>query len=126
MAGFLAEPETNRRSNHRGTNNSNQGSAGYSPIHLTNGPFNWILEFKETADVARNRGEPAGRYKKNGAIVQLDRDGTALRRYPFFRAWPTKFNAGDWDASAEEANMQTIVLTYNYFDQVNTSVAVNI
>lgn len=104
--------------------NTAPGKPKFAEITLTNGAtnnmdfWNWM---KEVADASRGRGEPDGRYKRNAAIVQKERDKSAKRRYPLYRAWPKKFTAGEWDAGAEEAVMQSIVLRYDYFDQVNVA-----
>jgi hypothetical protein len=32
------------------------------------------------------------------------------------RAWPTKFVAGDWDNDADEIVMESVTLTYDWFE----------
>lgn len=73
---------------------------------------NWM---KEVCDASRNRGEPAGRYKRNMSIVQYDRDNSPMKRYSLFRAWPFERTAGDWDAANDtEVNVEEVVLRYRY------------
>jgi len=51
-------------------------------------------------------------------VVQLDRDGSELRRWTLYNAWPTKFNAGEWDNEADENVIEQVTLTFDYFDIV--------
>ena len=49
---------------------------------------------------------------------QQDRDGTTLRRWSLSRAWPVKFVAGDWDNEADENVIESVTLTYDFFELV--------
>ena len=64
--------------------------------------FEW---FKEVADAANNGGSglnnPA--FKRNLDIVQLDRDGSEVRRYRLQGAWPNKVVIGEWDKKQPES-----------------------
>lgn len=55
-------------------------------------------------------------YKRNVDVAQLDRDGSTLRRWTLFGAWPVKFIAGAWDAKADEVVIEEMVLAYDFFD----------
>ena len=57
-------------------------------------------------------------YKRNLDVVQQDRDGTTLRRWSLSRAWPVKFVAGDWDNEADENVIESVTLTYDFFELV--------
>jgi len=57
-------------------------------------------------------------YKRNLDIVQQDRDGTTLRRWSLSRAWPVKFVAGDWDNEADENVIESVTLTFDFFELV--------
>ena len=74
--------------------------------------FNW---FNEVANVASGLGLPDNAYKRNLDIVQQDRDGSTLRRWSLYGAWPVKFVAGDWDGSADENLVESVTLTIDYF-----------
>lgn len=74
--------------------------------------YNW---WEEVVDAEANAGEPDDAYKKNVAVVQKDRDGSELKRWNLFEAWPKKFVAGEWDAKAEENTMEEITLVYRRF-----------
>lgn len=48
--------------------------------------------------------------------MQQDRDGTTLRRWSLSRAWPVKFVAGDWDNESDENVIESVTLTYDFFE----------
>lgn len=77
--------------------------------------WNW---FQEVADVASNSGLVDDEYKRSGDVVQQDRDNKSLRRWRLTLAWPTKFVAGDWDNNADENVMESLTLTYKWFELV--------
>lgn len=74
--------------------------------------FEW---FKEVADVVANAGLVDDEYKRNGDVVQQNRDNKTLRRWRLANAWPTKFVAGEWDNGADENVMESLTLTYDSF-----------
>ncbi len=51
-------------------------------------------------------------------VVQQERDGTTLRRWSLSRAWPVKFVAGDWDNEADENVIESVTLSYDFFELV--------
>ena len=57
-------------------------------------------------------------YKRNIDIVQQDRDGTTLRRWSLSRAWPVKFVAGDWDNESDENVIESVTLTFDFFELI--------
>jgi hypothetical protein len=57
-------------------------------------------------------------YKRNLEIVQQDRAGTTLRRRLLSRAWPVKFVAGDWNNGADENVIESVTLSYDFFELV--------
>jgi phage tail-like protein len=78
--------------------------------------YDWWLQVVDASGGDNGSGLPDDQYKKNIAIVQRDRDGTTKRRWNLFQAWPKKFKAGEWDATAEENVMQEVVIRYRRFD----------
>jgi len=74
--------------------------------------FDW---FQDVAITSSGLGLTDPGYKRNLDIVQLDRDGTTLRRWTLYRAWPVKFVAGEWDAEADENVIEKVTLTFDYF-----------
>ncbi len=75
--------------------------------------FDW---FQDVALTASGLGLTGVGYKRNLDIVQQDRDGTTLRRWTLTRAWPVKFVAGDWDNEADENVIESVTLTYDFFE----------
>jgi phage tail-like protein len=77
--------------------------------------FDWL---QEVAIVSSGLGLVDPYYKRNLDIVQQDRDGTTLRRWSLARAWPTKFVAGEWDNDADENLVESITLTFDFFELI--------
>ncbi len=75
--------------------------------------YRWL---KEVADVAAGVGLVDDRYKRTADIVQQERDGSTLRRWTLYRAWPVKFVAGEWDNDSDEVVIESVTLTYDWFD----------
>lgn len=74
--------------------------------------YNW---FMATTNAALNGGLASPLFKRNGSIVQLDRDNRTLRRWQFKQAYPKKFVAGAWDNASDDFTMEQVVLSYTYF-----------
>jgi phage tail-like protein len=70
--------------------------------------------WKQVANIAANDGVIDDQYKRTIDLVQLDRDGSELRRWTLHDAWPSKFGAGDWDNTADANNIESVVLQYRY------------
>lgn len=77
--------------------------------------FDW---FAEVANFAAQTGEVDPNYKRNVEIVQLDRDGSVLRKWRITGAWPKKFVAGEWDNGADENTMESVTLAIDLFELV--------
>jgi phage tail-like protein len=75
--------------------------------------FDWM---QEVADASANAGLNEPDFKRNLDIVQQDRDGSELRRWRLNGAWPVKFVAGDWDNEADENVIESVTLTYDFFE----------
>ena len=99
--------------------NKSPGRLTFSDVTLERGAtqdrdlFDW---FEDVAGTASGLGLTDPMYKRNGDIVQQDRDGTTLRRWSLFQAWPIKFVAGDWDNESDENVIESVTLTYDLFD----------
>ncbi|TXD36724.1 phage tail protein [Lujinxingia vulgaris] len=77
--------------------------------------FDW---FQDVALTLSGLGLTDVNYKRNLDIVQQDRDGTTLRRWSLSRAWPVKFVAGDWDNESDENVIESVTLTYDFFELI--------
>jgi phage tail-like protein len=75
--------------------------------------YDW---FAEVVQLASGIGLTDPAYKRSLDLVQLDRDGLTVRRWSIYNAWPTKFVAGDWDNAADEVLIESVTLTYDYFE----------
>jgi phage tail-like protein len=62
-------------------------------------------------------GLPDPAYKRHLDIVQYDRDKTVLKRWSLFSAWPVKFVAGEWDNTADENVIESVTLTFDFFER---------
>jgi phage tail-like protein len=50
--------------------------------------------------------------RKNGSIVMLDRHGQEKVRWNFVRAWPTKYDAPDFNAEGTDVAIETLTLAH--------------
>lgn len=98
--------------------NKSPGRVTFADITLERGATN-DLEFYSwfTEVVASDSGQglPDEEYKRDLDIVQLDRDGTELRRWHVVKAWPTKHVAGDWDNTTDDTQITSLTLTFDYY-----------
>ena len=99
--------------------NKSPGRLTFADVSLERGAtsdkdlFDWLTQ---VADAAANAGLNEPEFKRNLDIVQQDRDGSTLRRWSLNGAWPVKFVAGDWDNEADENVIETVTLTYDFFE----------
>jgi phage tail-like protein len=97
------------------------GRLTYTDVTLERGStqsremYDW---FNSVANAASNSGLLDASYKRTMDIVQQDRDGSTLRRWRLYNAWPMKFSAGDWDNEADENLIESVTLTYDFFELV--------
>ncbi len=80
--------------------------------------YDWAVE---VVNVAAGIGFVDELYKRNIDLVQQDLDGHTLRRWSVFRAWPVKFVAGEWDNDSDEVVIESVTLTYDFFQLVQRS-----
>ena len=101
--------------------NKSPGRMTFADVTLERGAtqdrdlFVW---FQDVAITSSGLGLTVVQYKRNVDIVQQDRDGTTLRRWTLFRAWPVKFVAGAWDNESDENVIESLTLTFDYFELV--------
>lgn len=74
--------------------------------------YNW---FMATSNAALNGGLRSPLFKRNGSIVQFDRDNRTLRRWQVNGAWPLSFVAGAWDNGADEFTMEQVVISIDSY-----------
>ncbi|HMA91694.1 MAG TPA: phage tail protein [Polyangiaceae bacterium] len=99
--------------------NKSPGRLSFADVTLERGATSDEDLFKWFEDVARassGLGLVDPDYKRNLDIVQQDRDGRTLRRWTLNGAWPTKFVAREWDNESDENVIESVTLTYDYFE----------
>ena len=112
-----------RRSSARGSliPNKSPGRLTFVDVTLERGAtqdrdlFDW---FQDAAITSSGLGLTDVNYKRKLDIVQQDRDGTTLRRWSLSRARPVKFVAGDRDNGSDENVIESVTLTYDFFEPV--------
>jgi len=102
--------------------NKSPGRLTFSPVTLTRGAvtndsdlYDW---FKQVADASANAGLTEPLYKRTLDIVQQDRDNSVLRRWRLQSAWCQSFSPGEWDNTADEKLVETVILEYDFFDLI--------
>jgi phage tail-like protein len=99
--------------------NKSPGRLTFSDVTLERGAtedqdlFDW---FQDVVVTSSGLGLTDYDYKRNLDIVQQDRDGTTLRRWTLTGAWPVKFVAGEWDNESDENVIESVTLTYDFFE----------
>lgn len=102
--------------------NKSPGRLTYSDVDLVRGAtqdedlFEW---FQDVATASSGLGLVDDQYKRGVDIVQQDRDGATLRRWGLANGWPTKFVAGEWDNDSDENVMESLTITYDFFDRAS-------
>ncbi len=98
--------------------NKSPGRLKFADVTLERGAtqdkdlFDWLTQ---VADASANAGLVEPTFKRNFDIVQQDRDGSTLRRWSLTGAWPIKFVAGAWDNEADENVIESVTLTFDFF-----------
>ena len=77
--------------------------------------YDWLVQ---TSNAAANYGVVEPNYKRMLDIVQKERDNSILRRWRLHGCWPQKFMAGEWDNEADENTIESVTLTYDFFELV--------
>jgi phage tail-like protein len=78
--------------------------------------YEWM---KEVINVASGLASAIGTdYQRSLDVVQLDRDGSEIRRYRVTQAWPNLRKIGPWDNDKEEFIMEELKLAYKFWDEV--------
>jgi len=96
------------------------GLANFENITLERGAtdnldeYNWFSQVISAAD--NKGGADPSVYKRNLAIIEQDNNGNEVRRWNVYGAWPVRFVAGEWDATANEKTIRTLELAIDYFE----------
>lgn len=74
--------------------------------------------WQDVVRISANSGLTGSSYRRDVEIVQLDRDGSVIRRWILGKCWPKKFSAGDWDNDADENKIESVELVIQTFDLI--------
>jgi phage tail-like protein len=55
--------------------------------------------------------------RRNGAIILQSETGAEVIRWNFFRAWPSKYDAPDLNATGKEVAIETLTLVCERFER---------
>jgi phage tail-like protein len=56
--------------------------------------------------------------RKNGSIIVLDDTGQQKTRWNFFGAWPSKYDAPDFNAKGNDVSIDTLTISYERLERV--------
>lgn len=87
---------------------------GKAQVGTDNMIMQWLADI---ADVTSGVGK-IGTALRNVDIVEYDREGNEINRYRLYNAFITDAKMGDWDGSSSEPLIQSLTLSYQYFDTV--------
>ncbi len=105
--------------------NKTPGRLTFADITLERGAtldletYNWFEQGAKASAGTGGIGLKDNRYKRNGEIIQLDRDDTVLQRWSIKGAWVKKFVAGDWDNDSDEKVITSMTLAFDFFEPKN-------
>jgi hypothetical protein len=68
--------------------------------------------------VKRLLDEPRRIAREVGTELAQVEVGRLLAHPPLSRAWPVQFGAGDWDNEADENVIESVTLTYDFFELI--------
>ena len=98
------------------------GLVSFSDVTLERGTsdnqqfFTWVQDVATVAGGGGGTGAPAPAFREDLSIRQLRRDNAPTRIWDLYGAWPPKFVAGSWDNDANEVTMESLTLTFDFFD----------
>lgn len=96
------------------------GKLDFKDITLERGAsvdLDFYTWWSSVANAAANAGLTEAAGKRHFDLVQRDRDGSILKRYSIFGAWPKEFDAGDWDNTSEDVVIEKMVIAYDFFQR---------
>lgn len=77
--------------------------------------YEWYRQVTNAA-IGRGVALPDPQFRRNGAIVQYDLDGSILSEWKLINAWPAEYMPGEWDATTDENLMEEVVLVIERFE----------
>ena len=55
--------------------------------------------------------------RRNGSIIQLDDTGQKKVRWNFINAWPSKYDAPDFNAKGNDVSIETLTISYEKLER---------
>jgi len=82
--------------------------------------YTWIIDVIDMlASLPEGSGQISPGFKKNLRVWQQERDNSISVSYPVTAAFPTEWNASEWDNTSDEVSIESITLSYRYFTKEN-------
>lgn len=100
------------------------GRASFSDVTLEKGVpqenteeniLDWI---RQCITVAAGTGGVPTDYMRDVDLVKYDRTGNEIQRFRLFNAWVKSAKFGEADGSSSDNEIETMTLSYQYFDTV--------
>lgn len=76
--------------------------------------YEWMEEVAKMS--AGGTGLVDDQYKRDGEIIQLNRNDTVRQRWRTKKMFPTKFVAGEWDNGSDEKVVTSLTLALDWFE----------
>ena len=74
--------------------------------------------FKQCLDLVSDTGLLDSEYKRDLDIVVQDRDGSTIKRWRCYNAFPIKFSPGEWDNTSDDDLMEEVTLAFESFELI--------
>jgi len=83
--------------------------------------YNWFQRVVGTvSDIGALLGDPANDYKATLDIVCRNSLKQETKRWRIYEAWPKKFKAGEWDNTTSEKTIESVELSINGFERIQS------
>ena len=93
------------------------GQTRMSNIVLTQGFVNDPFMFQWREEVTNSGTQPKDKIaRRNGSIVQLASNGNEVARWNFYKAWPVRWEMGEYDAMSGAAQCEILELAVENID----------
>ncbi len=86
----------------------------FAPLSLKKGLVSNSSELYQWMKRVHNHAEAFSR--ANMSVVMIREDGSEAGRFNLFNAFPSKYELGQFDGKTNEVNVETLEITFDYFD----------
>lgn len=78
--------------------------------------YNWLKEVVDIeAALPGGKGQISPKFKRDLVVKQLERDNSNAILYTVYGAFPIEWSASEFDNTADEVSIESVVLTYHHF-----------